>query len=38
MAMTLQIYDALENMMDKKAAEENRQEEWDERESIGFKK
>ena len=33
-----QIYDALENMLDKKAVEENRQKEWDERERIGFKK
>ncbi|HRP56614.1 ORF6N domain-containing protein [Agriterribacter sp.] len=33
-----QIYDALENMLDKKAVEENRQREWDERERIGFKK
>jgi hypothetical protein len=33
-----QIYDALENMLDKKAGEEYRQKEWDERERIGFKK
>lgn len=32
-----QIYDALENMLDKKAEEENRQRLWDERETIGFK-
>lgn len=33
-----QIYDALENMLDKKVVEENRQKGWDERERIGFKK
>lgn len=33
-----QIYDALENMLDRKAVEENRQKGWDERERIGFKK
>ncbi|MFT3704938.1 MAG: ORF6N domain-containing protein [Agriterribacter sp.] len=33
-----QIYDALENMLDKKVEEEDRQKEWNERERIGFKK
>ncbi|MCC6289915.1 MAG: ORF6N domain-containing protein [Chitinophagaceae bacterium] len=32
-----QIYDALENMLDRKVAEENKQKEWSERERIGFK-
>ena len=33
-----QIYDALENMLDKKVEEEKKQKEWSERERIGFKK
>lgn len=33
-----QIYDALENMLDKKVEEEDKQKEWNERERIGFKK
>lgn len=32
-----QIYDALENMLDKKADEEDKQRQWEERERIGFK-
>ncbi len=32
-----QIYDALENMLDKKAEEEERLRLWEERERIGFK-
>ncbi len=33
-----QIYDALENMLDRKIEEENKLKEWSERERIGFKK
>lgn len=33
-----QIYDALENMLDKKVEEEKKLREWSERERIGFKK
>jgi hypothetical protein len=33
-----QIYEALENMLDKKAEEENKLELWMKRERIGFKK
>ncbi len=33
-----QIYDALENMLDRKVEEENKQKDWSERERIGFKK
>jgi len=33
-----QIYDALEEMLDKKAEEENTKENWENRERIGFKK
>ena len=33
-----QIYEALENMLDKKVEEENKQELWIKRERIGFKK
>ncbi|MEO8111125.1 MAG: ORF6N domain-containing protein [Ginsengibacter sp.] len=32
-----QIYEALENMLDKKAEEENKKEAWDNRKRIGFK-
>jgi ORF6N domain-containing protein len=32
-----QIYDALENMLDKKVEEENKQKLWEERERIGFR-
>ena len=32
-----QIYEALENMLDKKAEEENKQEAWNNRKRIGFK-
>lgn len=33
-----QIYDALENMLDRNTEEENKQKAWSERERIGFKK
>ena len=33
-----QIYEALENMLDKKIEEENKQKDWNDRERIGFKK
>lgn len=33
-----QIYDALENMLDRKAEEESKLKEWEDRERIGFKK
>ncbi len=33
-----QIYEALENMLDKKVDEENKLEKWKDRERIGYKK
>jgi hypothetical protein len=32
-----QIYDALENMLDRKVEEENKHKDWNDRERIGFK-
>jgi hypothetical protein len=37
-AQLSQIYEALENMFDKKAEQENKLEMWNSREKIGFKK